>query len=71
MMIKMINENIKRRKGYESDKFAGWSISHLAMAPIRHIKKRDPKRVSISLSSFLSSVLLLEGTFIEFIITCN
>lgn len=41
------------------------------MAPIKHIIKRVANRVSISLSSFLSSVLLLEGTFIEFIITCN
>lgn len=41
------------------------------MAPMRHILKRQPKRASMSLSSFLSNVLLLEGTFIEFIITCS
>jgi hypothetical protein len=41
------------------------------MAPIKHIIKRVAKRASMSLSSFLSNVLLLEGTFIEFIITCN
>jgi hypothetical protein len=41
------------------------------MAPIKHIIKSVAKRASMSLSSFLSNVLLLEGTFIEFIITCN
>jgi hypothetical protein len=41
----------------------------LPMAPMTHIEKRVPKRARISLSSFFSNVLLLEGTFIEFIIT--
>ena len=43
----------------------------LPMAPITHIVNRVAKRARISLSSFFSSVLLLDGTFIEFIITCN
>ena len=43
----------------------------LPMAPIAHIEKRVAKRARISLSSFFSNVLLLEGTFIEFIITCD
>jgi len=43
----------------------------LPMAPITHIVKRVAKRARISLSSFFSNVLLLEGTFMEFIITCN
>lgn len=38
---------------------------------MKHITKRVANRVSMSLSSFLSNVLLLEGTFIVFIITCN
>jgi len=41
----------------------------LPIAPITHIEKRVAKRARISLSSFFSNVLLLEGTFIEFIIT--
>ena len=41
------------------------------MAPIRHMAKRVTKSVSMSLSSFLSNVLLLEGTFMVFIITLN
>lgn len=46
-------------------------LSNLPMAPIRHIAKRVAKSVSMSLSSFLSNVLLLEGTFMVFIITFN
>jgi hypothetical protein len=45
--------------------------SDLPMAPITHIVKRVAKRARISLSSFFSNVLLFEGTFMEFIITCN
>ena len=41
------------------------------MDPTTHMKKRPPNNANISLSSFLSKVLLLEGTFIEFIITCS
>ena len=41
------------------------------MDPTTHMKKRPPNKANISLSSFLSKVLLLEGTFIEFIITCS
>lgn len=39
------------------------------MAQIRHITVRVAKRARISLSSFRSNVLLLEGMFIEFIMT--
>lgn len=44
---------------------------HLPMAPIMHMLKRVHRSASISLSSFLSIVLLLDGTFIAFIMTCN
>lgn len=45
--------------------------AHLPIAPITHIVNRVANRARISLSSFFSNVLLLEGTFMEFIITCN
>lgn len=44
-------------------------LSNLPMDPIRHIMERVANRASISLSSFLSNVLLFEGIFMEFIIT--
>lgn len=46
-------------------------ITNLPMAPTKQIPKRVANSMSMSLSSFLSNVLLLEGTFIEFIITYN
>jgi hypothetical protein len=48
-----------------------YRLSYLPIAPMRHIMKSVAKRASISLSSFLSKVLLLEGTFMEFIMTCD
>ncbi|KAJ0895805.1 hypothetical protein HanRHA438_Chr08g0327381 [Helianthus annuus] len=46
-------------------------VTYLPMAPIKHMQRRTPKSVAITLSSFLSNVLLFEGTFMAFIITCQ
>ncbi|MFS8029355.1 hypothetical protein Hanom_Chr16g01521351 [Helianthus anomalus] len=48
----------------------GMIVLYLPIAPMRHKVRRTPKRVAITLSSFFSSVLLFEGTFMAFIITC-
>jgi hypothetical protein len=47
----------------------GRKKTDLPIAPMTHIVKRVANKARISLSSFFSSVLLLEGTFMEFIIT--
>lgn len=43
---------------------------HQPIAPIRHIVTRTQKIEIMSLSSFFSSVLLFDGAFMAFIITC-
>lgn len=49
----------------------GQKETNLPIAPIKHIMNKMQNRSNISLSSFRSSVLRFDGTFMEFIITCK
>lgn len=78
---KILTDSYKSKRGFMRKKYGEIStqfwINHKIdqklyqpVAPMRHIMKRTQKIVIMSLSSFFSSVLLLEGIFMAFIITC-